>query len=270
MGILKLKFSPIFIIFAFIIIYFGWVKEFIIYFVVMLLHELAHYTVAKIYGYKLNKIIFMPYGAGLSGESNIFNPKHEIIIALAGPLLNLVLVVACVALWWIFPITYAYTDIFVTSNLVLGIFNLLPVFPLDGGRVVLAYFSEKVNKQKIYKIMKYIGISFSVIFCLLFFVSAFYKLNLNYIFIALFLLTSSFNNVSNVYYERAYIKNFSYSKNVKPVEVKTYAVNVHTPVLKLVKYIKGNYFTQFAIYDDNNKLIKVITETELFKMLNLK
>lgn len=269
MAKLKFSFSPIFIVFGFVVIYFGWVVQFFTYLIVMLLHEMSHYVVARCFGYRLNKIIFMPYGAGLSGDSNIFKPSHEVVIALAGPLLNLVLVLVSVAFWWIYPISFAYTQLFVTANLVLGIFNLLPIFPLDGGRVLVALFANKVSKLKAYKVIKIVGLCFAGLFCLLFVVSAFSKLNLNFIFIAAFLATSSFNNLSNVYYERSYVKNFSNTKNAKPVEVKTFAVNSKIPVLKLIKYIKGNNYTQFVVLNDDGNVLKTINETELLNLLNV-
>lgn len=269
MAKLKISFNPIFIIFAFIVIYFDWLNAFLVYVGVLLLHELAHYFAAKLLGYKLNKIVFMPYGAGLSGQSNIFEPKHEIIIALAGPLLNIFLVLCCVALWWVEPITYAYSYLFMEANLVLGVFNLLPIFPLDGGRVVVAYFGDKTSKYKLYGIMKVVGIACSIVFCFMFVLSVFSKLNLTLFFIAVFLFVSSFTNVSDVYYERSYIKNFKNNKTLlKPFEVKTYAVSKDINIFKLVKYVKGNNFTQFLVLDEKAKVVKTLNEVELFKLLS--
>ena len=103
MGKLKITIHPLFIVFSFILIYFGLINQFFIYLLVLCIHEYSHYFVAKRCGYVLNKMVFMPYGAGIGGESQIINPKHEILIAIAGPLVNLICVVVCVALWWIFP-----------------------------------------------------------------------------------------------------------------------------------------------------------------------
>lgn len=145
---LNLSFSPLFLIFGFLVIYFGFVVEFFVYVVVMFLHEGAHYVCAKCFGYRLNKILFMPYGAGISGDSEVFLPAHEIVIALAGPLFNLFLVFLTIVFWWLMPLTYAYTQEFFKANLVLGMFNLLPIFPLDGGRVFLALFAQKKSASK--------------------------------------------------------------------------------------------------------------------------
>jgi stage IV sporulation protein FB len=271
MAKLKISFNPIFIIFAFLVFYFGWAKSFLVYIIVLLLHELAHYMVARMFGYKLNKIIFMPYGASLSGESNIFKPSHEIIIALAGPLLNILLVLIGVSLWWLEPITFSYTETFVISNLVLGVFNLLPVFPLDGGRVLVALMSNYTSKVKLYKAMRIVGLAFSFLFAALFFISVFFKINLTLIFISIFLLISSVNNVKDVYYERTIVKSFgSDLSKLKAVELKTYAVSSKMPLLKLIKYIKGNNFTQFVVINENGEVMKTLTENDIKKLVNLK
>ena len=137
---LKIKIHPLFIIFAFFLIFFGWTRILISYFLVLILHELGHYFMAKFLGYKLNKIVFMPYGVSLNGQGNIFKKRDEILIAMAGPVVNFLLCILTVTLWWLFPVTYYYTDAFVFSNLSLALFNLIPVFPLDGGRVIRNLF----------------------------------------------------------------------------------------------------------------------------------
>jgi stage IV sporulation protein FB len=266
---LRISFHPLFIVFAFIIVFFGWAAKFLIYVLVLLIHESAHYFVAKCYGYKLNKMIFMPYGAGISGENNIFMPAHEVVIAISGPLINILLVLICVSLWWFYPVTYFYTETFMWANFALGIFNFLPIFPLDGGRIVTALLSNKFKKIKILKFMRIMGFIFSLIFAILFFISVFYGINLTFIFISVFLFFSSFNSVKDVYYERSFIKVFENKDNLKPVEVKTYAVNVNTPIYKLVKYIKGNNFTQFIVLNEKNKIVKTLNEQELLKLLDV-
>lgn len=268
---LKISFNPIFVIFAFLVFYFGWAKSFLVYMLVLLLHELAHYVVARFLGYKLNKIIFMPYGASLSGENNIFKPSHEIVIALAGPLLNILFVLIGVSLWWLVPITFAYTETFVISNLVLGVFNLLPIFPLDGGRIVVAFMSNHISKIKLYKTMKIIGVVFSVIFAVLFFISVFITINLTLIFISIFLLISSVNNVTDVYYERSMVNNLKKDINKqKAIELKTYVVSSKMPFFKLIKYIKGNNFTQFVVLNEEGEVVKTLTENDVKKIVKLK
>lgn len=207
----------------------------------------------------------MPYGAGLGGKTQIILPKHEVIIALAGPILNLILVLITVCFWWIFPITYSCTLTFVYSNLSLGIFNLLPVFPLDGGRVIVGLLSNKTKRTKIYKVMKITGVVFSVIFVVLFVLSVFIKVNLTFFFVSVFLFSSCFGNDSNIYFERTHIQNFS-KKITDPIEVKSVVFDLNTPLYKLVKHINTANYTMFYLLE-NNKIKKVFTENDILKLI---
>lgn len=265
MGKLTISFHPLFIIVSFVLVYFGWFEEFLIYLLVLCLHEFSHYFVAKRFGYVLNKVVFMPYGAGLGGKNQIILPKHEIIIALAGPVLNLILVLLTVCLWWAFPLTYAYTLTFVYSNLSLGIFNLLPVFPLDGGRVVVGLFSNKIKRIKAYKLMKITGVVFSVLFMMLFIFSVFIKVNLTYFFVSTFLFSSCFGNDFNIYFERSSVQNLN-KKITEPVEIKSVVFNSNTPIYKLLKYINSSHYTMFYLME-NNKIKKILTEVDVLKLV---
>ncbi len=260
---LKITLHPAFILFAFILIYFGWAQVFLIYIVVLSIHEYSHYFVAKRLGYKLDKMLFMPYGVRLSGAGNCFDKHHEIMIALAGPLVNIFLAVVCMCIWWCWPITYSYTSEFVRSNLSLGLFNLLPIFPMDGGRFLVAGLSYKFNKTKLLKAMKIISIIGGTIFALLFVVSAFYTVNLTLFFISTFLFSSCMDGKHSVYYERIDIE-----KNTdKPLPVKIYAVSRDQDLYRLVKYIKGNNLTLFYMVD-GGKVVKVIHESEILDYIS--
>lgn len=122
----KIRFNWLFLLLIIGILLFDNFKNFIIYFLVVGLHELAHFIVAKKLGYKLNKFYIMPYGVCLNYENIVFQGNDEFLIALAGPLFNYLLCVICLAIWWLFPITYYYLDYFCFCNLLLATFNILP------------------------------------------------------------------------------------------------------------------------------------------------
>ncbi len=111
-------------------------------FVIVLLHELGHVTAARWYGWRVRKIELLPFGGVAEiDEWGNTEPRTEIVVALAGPMVNAILI----AIGWSFQKlgiwSSAWTAFFVYSNLVIGGFNLLPVWPLDGGRVLQTVFS---------------------------------------------------------------------------------------------------------------------------------
>ena len=85
--------------------------------IVAIQHECAHAFAASKLGYKLNKIVLMPYGAVIDGDLRDISLKDEIVVAICGPLCNLLTAGLFAALWWFYPITYAFTDTACFSSL---------------------------------------------------------------------------------------------------------------------------------------------------------
>lgn len=99
-------------------------------------HECAHAFAARRYGFELKKVILMPYGAVVSGDLKGIPRRQELLVLLAGPLANAATGLFFVALWWLWPETYAYTDAAALVSFSLFFVNLLPAWPLDGGRIL--------------------------------------------------------------------------------------------------------------------------------------
>ena len=103
---------------------------------VALQHELAHAFAAAKLGYRLNKVVLMPFGALIDGDLEGLTKKDEICVALAGPICNLFTAILFVALWWMYPATYPFTDTAFYASVSIFAVNLIPAYPLDGGRVL--------------------------------------------------------------------------------------------------------------------------------------
>lgn len=115
------------------------------FFASLLLHELAHAVVAQQYGVKINGITLFLFGGVAELETDVPSAKAELWIALAGPVMSTVL---SIVLWLVSALsevafgTGGLTMVLVylsTVNIVIAIFNLVPAFPLDGGRVLRAF-----------------------------------------------------------------------------------------------------------------------------------
>lgn len=124
----------------------------LILFAVVLFHELAHTVTAIRLGVKVLEIELLPFGGvARLGSELALNTRKEIIVALAGPLSNLVLVGLALGLR-----NYGYWDeelgrFFIQCNIMLAAFNMLPALPLDGGRVLRAYMAQWLGlKQATY------------------------------------------------------------------------------------------------------------------------
>lgn len=111
------------------------------------LHELGHALVARSFGIQVIDITFWPLG-GMARMSEIpERPRVEAWIAGAGPLVNLGLALVSLPFVWAFERGGApgLASIFFAINLALGLFNLLPAFPMDGGRLLRAALAVRVD-----------------------------------------------------------------------------------------------------------------------------
>ncbi len=113
----------------------------------VLLHELGHSLVARSFGIRVVDISFWPLG-GLARMSEIpESPRIEGLVAIAGPAVNFLLTGAGLLLLTLVLVLGLPGETlwrsFILLNLVQGLFNLVPAFPMDGGRVLRAFLARK-------------------------------------------------------------------------------------------------------------------------------
>ena len=258
---------PIFLLFACVMIYFGDAFTFFEFMLAVVLHELGHSLVARKLGYKLKSLCLMPYGAQLNLQSNALRCSDEILIALAGPIVNLVCGGVGLALWWLFPLTYPYTEAFVMASFVMAIFNLLPLVPLDGSRVILALIGAKNKRRLGYKILSIINCVISIILFVLFVVSCFYEVNFTFGIVSIFLMTGAFEKNTN--FDYCYLFQFEkFELNKKRnLPVKFFAVHKDFKAVDLFKLASPNFYAVAVVMDDDYKPIKTIYESDFQKFV---
>lgn len=155
---MKFRVHPLFFALALLLVLFGQAQAFVWAFAAVCLHEAGHAMAAKARGYAVTGLVLLPFGAMMSAEDEL-DGTSGVIVGLAGPAVNLFLVLATVGLWWLFPAVYPYTEYFLYANLSIGLFNLLPVYPLDGSRVVLGLAK---NRLKAVRGLQIAGVTVSV------------------------------------------------------------------------------------------------------------
>jgi Zn-dependent protease/CBS domain-containing protein len=142
-------------------------------FVFVVFHELAHSVVARNYGIKVRKIILYPIGGVSEIEEIPDNPSQEWHMAIAGPLTSIVLGVVLLVASLIFVrqafTIYTFTTLtgnfltdLATLNIFLGAFNLIPAFPMDGGRVFRALLAERLKYSDATRYAVYLGKIFGI------------------------------------------------------------------------------------------------------------
>lgn len=132
----------------------------------VVLHEFGHSLVAMAYGIGVSRILLLPFGGMAQFERIPRNPWREIMISLAGPAVNFVIV--AILLLFIRPVMVSpVTEIPLTVdgllymllmlNVIMGLFNLLPIFPMDGGRVLRAVLALRLSYLRATTIALYVA-----------------------------------------------------------------------------------------------------------------
>lgn len=108
---------------------------FMLFYMFTILHELAHILVASLLKVKIDEIILLPVGvtAKYTGRIKI---KKEMLISLAGPLLSIVLAI------------FLKNELHKSINILIAILNLIPIYPLDGGRIIRAFIIPLAGYKK--------------------------------------------------------------------------------------------------------------------------
>lgn len=143
-------------------------------FVFVVFHELAHSVIARHYGITVRKIILYPIGGVSEIEEIPDKPSQEWRMAIAGPLISLVIGFALLAAGILFNpgllpdvLTFSATTgqiVFDLGmlNILLGLFNLIPAFPMDGGRVFRALLAERMKFSDATRLAVNIGKIFGI------------------------------------------------------------------------------------------------------------
>lgn len=125
----------------------------VLFFVCVILHELGHSLTARRFGVKVPRILLLPIGGMAEFDRIPRKPAQELLITIAGPAVNFLLVALLLPLAWRGLFTgedRAYYSIgglldqLWYANLVMGVFNLAPVFPMDGGRIFRALLAIRL------------------------------------------------------------------------------------------------------------------------------
>jgi len=126
----------------------------VLFFVCVILHELGHSLTARRFGVRVPRILLLPIGGMAEFDRIPRKPSEELLITVAGPAVNFVLAGILLPFVWRTVFSESENESqslallggqLCAANLGMGIFNLLPVFPMDGGRIFRALLALKLS-----------------------------------------------------------------------------------------------------------------------------
>lgn len=140
----------------------GYYLETLTLFTIVFIHELGHVAAAKAFGWRIRHIKLLPFGGVAEVEEHGNVPsREELIVALAGPLQHVWMILLAWGMKAAGLSDAAWWDYFINANLTIGFFNLLPILPLDGGKVLQCLLGYSMSYRRTIVLSTYAGLSFS-------------------------------------------------------------------------------------------------------------
>ena len=209
-------------------------KEFLIIFSIVFIHELGHLFSAKIFNWQLDKIMIYPYG-GCVKFNEVINKSmfEEFIILISGPLMQIVLFLIVRLIFKNNLISIRNYLIFKNYHYTLLIFNLIPIYPLDGGKLVNIITNALMPYKKGNKLV--IGLSLILIIILILSIKS-----INFTFMLILLVFEII-----IYYQR---QDYLYNKFLLERYLKKYSFKK----LKIIKNKDLMFKGRRHLINDNN------------------
>ena len=189
---IKIDIHPITYFFLISILLCGFFNYFLIISIILLIHDLGHIIVMKMFKIKIFNIVILPFGSLINSKIN-YNQNSNVLllIAIAGILMQLFLYLVFNVLNNLNIINSLSYSIFLYYNRSIIIFNALPIIPLDGSKILLSLLERIMPYKIVLKLGCYISLILGCIFL--------YKcsLSLNIILISLFLFMKTYEELLN-------------------------------------------------------------------------
>ncbi|MEZ4675694.1 MAG: site-2 protease family protein [Caldilineaceae bacterium] len=248
-------------------------------FLCVTLHEFGHALVAQSFGVKVPHITLLPIGGVASLERMPDKPIQEFLIAIAGPLVNFVIALLMLPLIYFSgnlsllgvsnigtilggaetPSVTTFILFLFYTNIALGVFNLLPAFPMDGGRVLRAVLAFGISYVDATRTAVFVGRIMAVLFALWGIINR----DIFFLLIAFFVYIGGGT-------EREAVESKAVLRNVKASQALTQsAVSLYTSerIERAVDLIMNSYQTDYPVMDLSGHFVGVLTRARLIYAL---
>lgn len=261
---------------------------FLFLFLCVLLHEYGHAIAARRYGVKTRDIVLMPIGGVARLERMPEKPLHEFVVAIAGPAVN-VLIASVIFTVILFTVdgdlleilSYALRDDigseiltesgYVVSpvlhfaiklgitNIALVIFNMIPAFPMDGGRVFRALLSMWLGRPKATNIAALVGQLIALLLVLLGFWSSDFMLSI----LGIFVIMAARAENSNVQVEDL-LSRYKAKDVLRPQYTR---LHTNDWMMTAIETLRHGLERHFLVFDMNDRLIGMLEEEDILRAM---
>ena len=252
---------------------------FVLLFVCVTLHELGHALAARRYGIGTRSILLLPIGGVANLERMPEKPRQELVIAIAGPLVNVVIFILLLPLVLLInsngagdllsgraavnnisaPGIVNLLTFLVAMNVMLVIFNLLPAFPMDGGRVLRAFLAMFMPYRAATRTAVLVGRLMAVGFAMFGILSG----NIGLLLVAFFVYVGGSAELEAVT-SRAVLRKVRASNALTPEAARLY---ISERIGRGMELVMTTYQTDFPVLDLGGRFVGVLTRQRLVTAL---
>ncbi|MHA6533569.1 M50 family metallopeptidase [Paenibacillus sp. BAC0078] len=267
---IELSLHPLFVLIMFFSVLTGQFLELLTLFTIVLIHEMGHVCAALLSGVTVKSVQLLPFGGvAVMEDHGRLTAAREIGIALAGPLQNGVMILMALGLQHIGYGSSAFLAYFIQANAIIALFNLLPVLPLDGGKIfqaalslLLPYYFTLLWSGRV----SIVASAFALVYALLPLGSG-GGLRLNLLMIGLFLLYSNLTDQRNLPYrfvaflmnrESAYERYQQSGSAAHPIVAFS-----AKPLDDILRLFKRNQYHFIYVMNEEKNVVAVVPEQKL-------
>lgn len=263
---LKLAIHPLFISLFLVVVLLGHIKEFLIVMIIVTIHEMSHIITALYFGAKFDKLIIYPLGelAVLSGL-HIIKSLDKFFILLAGPMVNLFL-----GIMFLKSSDNEIFEFLALSNFAIGIFNMFPIYPLDGGKILQLFLSNTIGiikgNELVIKISRFfihvlMFIGMIQLIC--------YPYNMSILLLSLYLksrIKKEEFNMNIDFFKDIFSKEEFILKN-KGISTEIITVMEDTTIQEILKQMKSERLYRINVVDEQLNFVGEIAENQLMDII---
>lgn len=263
----KIRISSMLVLLLMLFSLCGYFQYAIISFIIVIIHEISHSLVAILLGYKIEEIAIFPLGGVVKLNKLMgVNPQHEILIASVGPLSNIVMALIAYAMFLNFRLTNELMVYFIYANIIITITNLLPILPLDGGRIVRCYLGYLIGMKNSTRILitvsKFIT---SLLFIMGLYFMQYNILNLFISFTAVYLFKSiqKEKEMAGFVFIREITAKKQFLLNKGVIKTKQLVALCDTNINNVINKFRPQRYHFITVIDNNYNILGSLTESEI-------
>lgn len=249
----KINISSSFLLLIFLSLISGLFKDIMTLFLVIIIHEVGHILTSLYYGWNIKKINIGLCGGYIYYEELIDKPfKEEFFISISGFIMQLVLMVISIILYKNSIIDLSFFSLIQKYNISIFVFNLLPIIPLDGSKIINLLFNVFFPYRRSLKLTNILSVFVLMILLIYFFIFSF-KIEYSYIMVFCFLIKCIILNKKEIPY---LFNKFLFERYKYPIKSTKYKYIKGNKLNKLKRWKKHLFLIENKVYSEKKVLSK--------------